>query len=283
MAISFRCPNGHKLTCPDQRAGQAGKCPKCGAAFHVPAIEHAHAEAQLVGAAVSDEAAVGGGSGVGVAGGSGVGTAGGSSPTGNSSQIRDGSASAESVQADTIVFLCPNGHKLNAPTRLQGKPGKCPHCGEKFLVPMLDKDSEDGESGNFFDMLGDQTPPETPPEPEPQAVVTPADSGFNFGGLGSEDEFTAGLMESGSQAMANLFGRLWAQRGETGVVELYLKGGEILSPHWYAPQLSQHAYGMFAFQEQDGSHTLTAVHWEAIERIALRGLPQLPEGVMFET
>ena len=82
--------------------------------------------------------------------------------------------------------------------------------------------------------------------------------------------------------MANLFARLWGQRGETGIVELYLKGGEILSPHWYAPQLSQHDFGMFAFQEQDGSHTLTAVQWDAIERIALRGLPTLPEGV-FET
>jgi hypothetical protein len=179
---------------------------------------------------------------------------------------------------DNIVFLCPQGHKLNAPSRLQGKPGKCPHCGEKFLVPVLEEASEVSGSGSFFgDMLGGEDAADAL-EPPAEAVQSPMDSGFNFG-YTPEDEFTADLLESGPQAMANLFARLWSQRGETGVVELYLKGGEILSPHWYAPQLSQHAYGMFAFQEQDGSHTMTAVHWDAIERIALRGMPELPAGI----
>ena len=30
-----------------------------------------------------------------------------------------------------IVFLCPNGHKLNAPRHMQGHAGKCPHSGAK--------------------------------------------------------------------------------------------------------------------------------------------------------
>ncbi len=128
-------------------------------------------------------------------------------------------------------------------------------------------------------MLGQGTTGETD-EPPPEETQTPADSGFNFGFMPG-DEFTAGLIESGPQAMANLFDTLWSQRGEAGSVELYLRGGEILTPHWYAPQLSHHSYGMFAFQEQDGSHTMTAVHWEAVERIALRGMPSLPDG-MFE-
>jgi hypothetical protein len=228
---------------------------------------------QLVAAAISDGAADGAAVGV-------------STPV---TAEGSGSASDPHHQADNpqaakppIVFLCPNGHKLNAPASLQGKPGKCPHCGERFLVPMLDEPTEVNESAAFLDLLNDQTTA----QPEPASTETPtdaaADSGFTFVGLAPEDEFAAGLIESSAQAMANLFARLWGQRGETGVVDLYLKGGEILSPHWYAPQLSRHAFGMFAFREQDGSHTLTAVHWDAIERIALRGIRQLPEGI-FET
>jgi hypothetical protein len=234
-------------------------------------------EEQLVGAAVADEAAIGGGAGSGVRVSSGSGPDAGSAPN-----LDDAADQSPAESADNIVFLCPNGHKLNAPARMQGKPGKCPHCGEKFLVPLLDDAADVTESGNFFDMLGDSGPSTPQEEHHVEPPSQPHDSGFNFGGFAPEDEFTTGLIESSSQAMATLFERLWHQRGETGVVELYLKGGEILSPHWYAPQLSQHAFGMFAFQEQDGSHTLTAVHWEAIERIALRGLPELPEGV-FET
>ena len=278
MAISFRCPNGHKLTCPDQRAGQAGKCPKCGSGFHVPVLEQAQTEEALVGVAVSDEAAEGG-SGVGSVGGSGVST----SPSvgeGSGPQFADGAP--ESPDPETIVFLCPNGHKLNAPIRLQGKPGKCPHCGEKFLVPLLDDVAQVSESGAFYDLLGEQSNAKANEVKEAKPAPTPHDSGFSFGGLAPEDEFTAGLIESSPQAMANLFARLWSQRGETGVVEIYLKGDTNIYPHWYAPQLSQHAFGMFAVQEQDGTHTLMVVRWDAIECITLRGLPQLPDGV-FET
>jgi rRNA maturation protein Nop10 len=271
MSIAFRCPNGHKLTCPDERAGQAGKCPKCGSIFHVPHPEHVRAEEQLVGSAVAD-------SGGGVAVGLGTGSDEPSTADSGSQHIAEQTSDADAPPPDNIVFLCPNGHKLNAPSRLQGKPGKCPHCGEKFLVPVLEESADVSESGEFFDdMLGQESPAAASVQTS-ELVQSPADSGFNFG-YTPEDEFTAGLLESGPQAMANLFARLWSQRGETGVVELYLKGGEILSPHWYAPQLSQHAYGMFAFQEQDGSHTMTAVHWEAVERIALRGMQELPEGV----
>lgn len=235
----------------------------------MPQPEHVRAEEQLVGSAIADAA---GEAAAGLA-------AGGSdtSPSDSGSQHIAEQTGDAIAPPDNIVFLCPNGHKLNAPARMQGKPGKCPHCGEKFLVPLLEETSDVSESGNFLDFVGSE-PSEEHPESPSAEVASPTDSGFNFG-YSPEDEFTAGLLESGPQATANLFARLWSQRGETGIVELYLRGGEILSPHGYAPQLSQHAYGMFAFQEQDGSHTMTAVHWEAVERIALRGMQELPEGL----
>jgi hypothetical protein len=151
-------------------------------------------------------------------------------------------------------------------------------------VPVLEDEVEIEDDDNFLASQSGTNPPLQefvgPAEPPP-AETSSTGSGF-FSGLSHDDQFAVGLAEDSSQAMSLLFSRLWADRGDTGVLELYLKGGEILTPRWYAPQLSQSTYGMFAFVEGDGSHTLTAVQWDAIERIALRGMPNLPEGVFEE-
>jgi hypothetical protein len=34
--IEFLCPNNHKIRCPDDQAGRAAKCPKCGVKFLIP-------------------------------------------------------------------------------------------------------------------------------------------------------------------------------------------------------------------------------------------------------
>ncbi len=44
-----------------------------------------------------------------------------------------------SGEQNNIAFLCPNGHRLVGPARLQGQAGQCPHCGARFLVPMLNE------------------------------------------------------------------------------------------------------------------------------------------------
>lgn len=35
--IEFLCPNNHRIRCPDDQAGHAAKCPKCGVKFLIPA------------------------------------------------------------------------------------------------------------------------------------------------------------------------------------------------------------------------------------------------------
>jgi len=37
MAISLKCPNGHKLTTNESKAGKKGKCPVCQSVFEIPA------------------------------------------------------------------------------------------------------------------------------------------------------------------------------------------------------------------------------------------------------
>ena len=41
MSIILTCPNGHRLTAPDKRAGTSGRCPACGALVTVPEQKNA--------------------------------------------------------------------------------------------------------------------------------------------------------------------------------------------------------------------------------------------------
>lgn len=41
MSISVTCPNGHRLTASDKRAGTSGHCPACGAEVKIPELKNA--------------------------------------------------------------------------------------------------------------------------------------------------------------------------------------------------------------------------------------------------
>jgi len=80
---------------------------------------------------------------------------------------------------------------------------------------------------------------------------------------------------------ALLVARLWAERDHGGIVELHLVGGSVILPEWYEPTWSQGSHGLFASQAADGSVTLTAVAWESIQKVVVRQVEGLPDG-MFE-
>lgn len=80
---------------------------------------------------------------------------------------------------------------------------------------------------------------------------------------------------------AILVARLWAERDHGGIVELHLVGGSVILPEWYESAWSQGSHGLFASQAADGSVTLTAVAWDAIQKVVVRQVEGLPDG-MFE-
>jgi hypothetical protein len=80
---------------------------------------------------------------------------------------------------------------------------------------------------------------------------------------------------------AQLVARLWVERGHGGVVELHLVGGGVILPEWYEARWSRGTHGLFASQAADGTVTLTAVAWESIQKIIVRQVEGLPDG-MFE-
>ena len=80
---------------------------------------------------------------------------------------------------------------------------------------------------------------------------------------------------------AQLVARLWVERGHGGIVEIHIAGGGVILPEWYEPQWSRGTHGLFASQAADGSVTLTAVAWDSIQKIVVRQVEGLPDG-MFE-
>jgi hypothetical protein len=76
--------------------------------------------------------------------------------------------------------------------------------------------------------------------------------------------------------LGELFARLWAGKTDGATIELRLAGGEILVPDGFAAGLSRQNHGVFVVKDPDGTHTVTAVAWDAVERVLLRGVKQLP-------
>ncbi|HUY91001.1 MAG TPA: hypothetical protein VMV10_19850 [Pirellulales bacterium] len=248
MAITFSCPNGHRLTCPDAQAGKPGKCPKCGAAVRVPsAVTPAPGPAAFT----ADEA--------------------------DETRLQEfGEDQSDDVADGEIVFLCPNGHRLHGPSEMVGRPGQCPHCKVRFLIPSPEDESEDEEAepdaalGEFVIQI-DTSPKEgsassksglKPPSSTPAAPSAPS---------------VAASTSASAHPFAALLARLWAYKEQGASLEIHLGDGKVMIPDRYAAPAAHPNYGVFSVREANGSHTLTAVAWDAIHRVAVRQLQQLPK------
>ncbi|HUY31272.1 MAG TPA: hypothetical protein VMV69_00720 [Pirellulales bacterium] len=265
MSITFQCTNGHKLNCPETLAGKPGKCPKCGAVFRVPQPPAAPAasdsspnpfsflsqegdENEADSAASDDQEP-------------------------EPAEEQEAPAREDELQigegpagADEIVFLCPNGHRLHGPASLVGRPGQCPHCQVRFLIPSPedvpdDDEAEQDESISLDEIL---------------IHIDTSSKGSSLGGA-SGSKPSAAPPSATSHPLAALLTRLWAARTANSSIELHLGDGKLIVPDEFAKQDPVANYGLFAMREANGSHTLTAVSWDSIERITVRGLAQLPK------
>jgi len=197
-----------------------------------------------------------------------------------------------------ILFLCPNGHRLNGPASLAGKAGQCPHCGAKFRIPAADESSEPeshpeeeaeltldhdtdehesdleleelGEEENIDELSGEEYYEDHPAE-EPSV---------DFGLEGVEPADTGSPASSGNN-WGRLFHALWSEKSTGSEVDVYLADGTKLTPQWFSKSHSQGGQGVFAARDTEGAYTVTAVAWESVIRVDVRHVIDLPDS-MFE-
>src|SRR5262245_14724942 len=228
--IEFLCPTGHPLSAPENLSGKPNKCPRCGTPFIVPQPGEA--------VQVEDTTGSPGASGVRAAAGSGT----------------------NLPHADEIFyFLCPNGHKLNGPPSLKGKPGRCPHCNARFLIPTDEEIDAAGE-----ELLGGGLDEEHPEGDTGAASINLSASGVL-------------PPPSGPSGLGYVVARLWERRTQDSELEIFLTEGEIVAPDFFSEVLSNSDYGVFAVQEGDGSYAVTVIPWITVRRVGLRRMGELPE------
>jgi len=284
MAIEFRCPQNHRLSCPEDRAGTIGKCPKCGSTFVVPSAEIAAS-----GSGSAKRAAVGAGATAAVAASdSGTVPVGGAAPA----------TAHAAATSDVIVFLCPNGHKLNCPPGMQGKAGKCPHCGARFVIPRDDElppeqdyadDGVDEEPLDEGDLDHEEAESDEATKEDPQLVESA--SGVSAPAAELPPDFLERLTAGGDQpsptpvvvgaaapsVLAAEFRELWQYRAKGHIVSLHMRSGAAVSPDRYAAGVSDDHVAFFAVKDADGAYTISAVAWDQVERISVQGLKYLPD------
>ncbi|HET6884454.1 MAG TPA: hypothetical protein VFI31_30150 [Pirellulales bacterium] len=240
MPITFNCPQGHRLTCPDELAGKPGKCPKCGVALRVPS------------AGATATAAPGG-----------DGHSPDDDPPSALYSAAEG-ATPSQLGIDQIIFLCPNGHRLHGAANLAGRPGQCPHCGVKFLVPGPDEEDEE---------------PLHPAEGAGEALeefVIQIDTSSKGGSskTGRKSSPSATSSPTLANPLAGILSQLLRYKSQGASIEVHLSDGKLIEPDQFSLKDPQHVF--LSSREANGTHTLTVVAWSSIERVVVRGLEQLP-------
>ena len=214
---------------------------------------------------------------------------------------------------EVVEFLCPNGHYLQGPVKLEGTRGQCPHCGEKFQIPLRDDEhDEDGADGDEADRRRPATTevieaipvdddPETEVDPEAEAdteveaeeiveeiveVAGPYDAdakppvhAVDFGVVGPQQPALVALADVDVHPLAALFERIWEQSDPEAIIELHLDGGQVVTPVHFSHELSRGQHGVFAALSADGKHAVTIVAWNNVSRVTVRGLNELPPGM----
>lgn len=237
MAIRFQCKEcDAQFSVKEELSGKSAKCPKCKTVIQVPSPDM---EVSKVDASTKEEA------------------------------VEEETQENE----DTIVFLCPNGHELHGPSQLQGKPGKCPHCGSKFQIPFYGDDEESEEfpeeeipHGKVVTEGSIGLPDSPGTVPFPEAEVLSEEDIVLF-----EEEATLPPPLPGEvHALATHFTWLWNQREHAADLTIHFKNGdEAFRPSLFALRRSQGPYGLFAVEESDGTFTITTLAWDEVSRIVL--------------
>lgn len=242
--VVFHCPRGHRLVVAVRHAGKQGKCDKkgCGAPVTVPTPP------------------------------AGSGAASGGEPAGDV-ELLEAVPPFEAPAPDLPPEVADDPAPPAEAAELEPLPEIPPASQPAILVGGPPTDVAPAVPATGWDFIGaDGAEPPTPAGAEAVEPSLPAS------GAWSEEGAEA---EAFDNPTARLVARLWVERDNGGIVELHLVGGSVILPEWYDARWSRGTHGLFASQATDGTVTLTAVAWDAIQKVVVRQVQYIPDG-MFE-
>ena len=173
------------------------------------------------------------------------------------------------VESSTITFECPNNHRITVPIKLAGKGGVCSKCGIKVVIPSSQPSDQDSTLGSAI--VND--------------VSSLQSSSIDLLGPPVKNDLVASNLAGGSteSPTARLIARLWQELEHGGEVELHIAGSSRpILPQFFERKWSEGTHALFARQEPDGSITLEAVAWESIQRVVVRKVQGLPDGMFLD-
>lgn len=197
---------------------------------------------------------------------------------------KQGAAAARRASGPMIAFRCPNGHVGQVPAYLAGKKARCPQCKTPMTIPVppgsqlaVNPLDDNPLAGNPLDDNPLAADPLAMDALEPHALdalsTTEAAPADDLPVL--ELEPTADAGEAPWHPTADLVARLWAEREHGGTVEVHHADGVIV-PEWYDVAWSRGTHGVFGSQAPDGTVTITAVAWSAVQKVIVRQVQTLP-------
>jgi hypothetical protein len=241
--ITFACENGHRIVVAAKLAGKRGTCSKCGIPVVIPTRE---------GGPVAIDAG----------------------------QKAESAEPAAVAAPDEIVISTAAAVDPAAVAEEPAAAEESPSRKDEFagLFDVLSADQSPGSSAG----AGAEYAIEVSADGE--AASEPGSSGIGNVVANEPTEGYANDYDADGVAdnpTAQLVTRLWAEREHGGKFEIHVTGGGVILPQWYEPRWSRGTHGLFANQAADGTVTLTAVAWESVQKIIVRQVEGLPDG-MFE-
>jgi hypothetical protein len=291
MSITFLCPNGHELTCSEEKAGHTGRCPHCDSRFRIPDSDD------------SDD----------------------SSPE----PAASGSGAVEKIeflcpnghrlfgpaQMAGRAGKCPHCEATFQIPELEPQQPESSNDSASRIMMSQQQDEEPGEPLEELEPVDDDAEPleeiepleelESPREksatgPTARTEVTSATSDPRIATTQSEystsegpyavhdsedhpaEIHVANTGDGAEHSLPEILGLLWQQRGRGAVVELHLTDGAVLVPDFYSPEFATATHGLFATETSEGTFTLNLVAWESVKRISVPGVRRLPHGLFVE-
>jgi hypothetical protein len=169
----------------------------------------------------------------------------------------------------SFEFLCPNGHKLRGKSSLQGRPGQCPHCNARFLIPDP-ADDGDVEAPTLAD--DEQIGINVGHGVEEEGESDTADAVV----FSIHDEPPPAPTTASCHPLSQIIRKLWAATRGTGVLQLLLDDGATLTVESLSVELSQHDYAVFTVPGETQTHVVTILPWNRIQQATLSELTELP-------